>query len=780
MGLQAGTQLGTYEILSPLGSGGMGEVYRARDSKLGRDVAIKVLPERLARDPEALARFEREARAAAALSHPNVLGIHDFGRDGAVAYAVLELLDGTTFREWFAAGPLPPRKAAEAMIGVARGLAAAHARGIVHRDIKPENLFRTRDGGVKILDFGLAKQDPQAAGADLATAGATEPGVVLGTVGYMSPEQVRGLPADPRSDIFAFGAILLEAIAGRRVFQRDSHAETMVAILREEPPELPEEVRGLAAPLERIARRCLEKEKDERFQSALDLAFAIEAYTGPVRKTADIAHSRPEGAGRRSVAVLPFRDLAGGAENADLGLGLADATITELALVRSLLVRPTAAILPYRRHTIPPEEAGRALGVDAVVVGSFQRSGSRLRVTVQLVKTDGAQPLWGSKIDTTLDDIFEMQDQVSRRITEALEIELTASDERRLARPGQAGAAYALYLQGRIHLLQETREDVNAALEAFEKARMIDPSSALPFVGLADAYSRMAFTFDPEGGWYERAAEMTEKALAIDPMLPEGHYLKARLLWSPQRGFDHNAALTEFWAAAVARPSLNEAHHWLGSVLLHLAMFEEAQKELDQALAINPADVIAKANRAHCWHLEGRWKESAELAKDTVAGWSYNWARYQLAHALIRLSDRTAAAQAMVSPPHVSVREELFPPVRAILAALDHNPSEANRQIEVTVRSRKAFGHYHHAQYDIACTHALLGNREQALDWLTESSRNGFPCHRFFEIDPLLEPIRSEARFRRLIDELRAEGERYRALWRNLQTSSKGETSGRT
>ena len=772
MGLQAGTRLGTYEILSPLGSGGMGEVYRARDSRLGREVAIKVLPETLARDPEALARFEREARAAAALSHPNVLGIHDFGRDGSVAYAVLELLEGTTFREWFAAGPLPPRKAAEAMIGVARGLAAAHARGIVHRDVKPENLFRLRDGGVKILDFGLAKQDPDGAAADLATAGATEPGVVLGTVGYMSPEQVRGLLADPRSDIFAFGAILFEAIAGCRAFQRDSHAETMVAILKEEPPELPEETRGLAVPLERIARRCLEKEKEERFQSARDIAFALEAYAGVVRETADIAPGSRTGSGRRSVAVLPFQDLARDAPDPDLGLGLADATITELALLRSLLVRPTAAILSYRARPVAPEEAGRALGVDAVVVGSFQRAGSRLRVTVQLVRSEDGEPLWASKIDTSLDDIFDMQDRVSRRIAEALEVELTASDERRLGRAVQpAAGAYALYMKGRIYLLHEGRAQVDAAIDSFEQARQIDPSSALPFIGLADAYARMAFTYDPDGGWYERAIEMSEKALQIDPQLPEGRYIRGRLLWSPQRGFDHAGALRELAAAAAARPGLNEAHHWLASVLLHVGMLDEAATEYERALAINPEDMIALVHLGLVRLYEGRWRETVDVSKQLAARADQSWTQYQLVHGLLRLGD---LEEASVSIEHASrrfEREELFYPLRAILAALSGDSLEARRQIDLTIQNRRAFGHYHHAQYDIACVHALLGDQDAALDWLGQAAGNGFPCYVFFQRDPLLESIRSETRFRELIDRLRTECEGYRALWQSFSSA---------
>ncbi len=283
MTLSAGTRLGPYEILSPLGAGGMGEVYRARDTKLGRDVAIKVLPGRLAADAESLSRFEREARAVAALSHPNILAIHDFGTDGGVTYAVMELLEGETLRAALSGGALPVRKATDVAREIARGLAAAHERGIVHRDLKPENIFVTRDGRVKILDFGLAKSvSAGAAPAETRSprvSSYTEPGTVLGTVDYMSPEQVRGEPLDPRSDIFSFGAVLYEMLSGRRAFEKGTVAETMAAILREEPPEIGGSGRAIPPGLYRVLRHCLEKNPESRFQSSSDAAFALESLT---------------------------------------------------------------------------------------------------------------------------------------------------------------------------------------------------------------------------------------------------------------------------------------------------------------------------------------------------------------------------------------------------------------------------------------------------------------------------------------------------------------------
>jgi serine/threonine protein kinase len=285
--LAAGSRLGPYEIIAPLGAGGMGEVYRARDSRLGREVAIKVLPERLAADPESRERFEREARAVASLSHPNILAIHDFGVEAGVAYSVTELLEGETLRGRIGDSPMPARKVLEFARQMARGLAAAHEKGIVHRDLKPENIFVTGDGQVKILDFGLAKI---AAGEGmpltemLTLQGGTTPGTVMGTMGYMSPEQVRGQPADHRTDLFSFGAIVYEMLSGRRAFRRDTAADTMSAILKEEPPELSGIQAGIAPGLERLVHHCLEKSPAERFQSARDLAFHLEAIstvTGP-------------------------------------------------------------------------------------------------------------------------------------------------------------------------------------------------------------------------------------------------------------------------------------------------------------------------------------------------------------------------------------------------------------------------------------------------------------------------------------------------------------------
>ncbi|HET6372921.1 MAG TPA: protein kinase [Candidatus Polarisedimenticolia bacterium] len=336
MTLTPGTRLGPYEILAPIGAGGMGEVYRARDTRLDRDVAIKVLPNRLAEDADALARFEREAKAVAALSHPNILAIHDVGRSDGISFAVTELLEGETLRSRLGSGALPSRKAIEYAVQIARGLNAAHEKGIVHRDLKPDNVFVTRDGRVKILDFGLARQaqTPLGSGGTQSPTmlPGTEPGTVMGTVGYMSPEQVRGQPADHRADIFSFGAILFEMISGQRAFAGDSAVETMNAILKEDPKEVSETARSMPPALDRIVRHCLEKNPEERFQSCRDLAFDLESLS-----SASTTSAVAVGTQRRARA--PLRAL-----------------LAALVVIAAI----AAAYLAGRKAAAPPEATGHA------------------------------------------------------------------------------------------------------------------------------------------------------------------------------------------------------------------------------------------------------------------------------------------------------------------------------------------------------------------------------------------------------------------------------------
>ena len=779
--LRSGVRLGPYELIALIGAGGMGEVYRARDTRLRREVAIKVLPASFASDSDRLRRFEQEAQAAVALNHPNILVLFDIGAHQGRPYMVTELLEGETLREKLGLGALSERQVLDYSLQVARGLGAAHAKGIVHRDLKPENLFVTKDERIKLLDFGLAKlADPElsegSSRVQTMTAN-TQPGAVLGTIGYMSPEQVRGESADPRSDLFAFGAILYEMVSGRRAFRGKAMIETMNSILNDHPPAVPS-VSRLTLAVERIARRCLEKQSRNRFQLAEDVVLALEAASEPAATEPDPRTPSPGVAdepAERSVAVLPFKDLAGGPENVHLGLGLADAIITELAEMKSLLVRPTAAILHYQDRSVPPEQAGQKLGVDAVLDGSFQRAGSRLRVTVQLIGTAKGRPLWGTKIDTSLDDVFRMQDDVSRKVAEALSVQLTPTEERHVARPASpAGPAYEQYLQGKLHLYQESLAEVNAAIDCFEQARKADPEFALAWAGLSEAYARLAFTFQPEGDWHLRAEETCDAALALDPGLPEGHYLRARLLWSPERGFDHASALRELVAAVAARPNLDQAHQWLGTVLLHLTLLEDGMEAFERATTINPQDMISFTLSGFCRYLQGRFSEANEISEDSVRRSPSAWARYQLALSQIQLDQLDAAKRNIDQASRQFPESVFFHTIHGLIAALGGDHETAHRQIQLTVQNKKAFGHYHHAQYDVACIYALLDEHEQALDWLDQAARNGFPCHSFFEIDPMLSSLHGEARFVQLMRSLGAECDGYRRLYAELRPPTQG------
>jgi TolB-like protein len=761
--LPAGAALGPYQVVALLGSGGMGEVYRARDPRLGREVAVKVIRDR-APTPEALRRFDQEARAAGALNHPNLLAVYDVGVQGGAPFVVTELLEGQTLRERLRCGRLPVAEALALLRQVLAGVGAAHQKGIVHRDLKPENLFLTVDGRVKILDFGLAKRlDLPLLGEDALTGA----GTVLGTVGYTAPEQLCGQPAMAASDLFALGAVLYEMVSGRKAFAGATALETIGLVLAGEPPPLA--VAGAPAGLTRLLRRCLAKRPAERYGSVRELLADLDALASGDSDAATASAPPPA---RPSIAVLPFRDLASEPASAHLRLGLADATITELAHHRALVVRPTSAIVRFQDLPVDATAAGRELGVETVVDGSFLRAGGRLRVTLQLVRATDGVSTWGTKIEGDAEDLFALQDEVARQVASAL-LPATSSAAAPPPRPAAApaGNAYDLYLQGRSRLVRESLSDYVAAINWFERARDSDPSFALGWAGLADAYARMTFNFQPEGDWHLRAQAACDEALRLAPGLPEGLHARGRLRWTPQQGWDHAGAIRDLHAAVAAVPGFADAHQRLGTVLYHVGLIAEGEAHLERVMAINPGHVTGLGQLSFCRYHQGRFAEvlapSLEVAR-TMAPWDL----YQAALCQLRLGlDADAAAMA------TRIDEEqawhpLAAAIRGLLAARRGDEPAACEAARQVTANRAAWGHYHHAQYDVACIHALLGEPDAAVDELAAAADNGYPCGPFFAVDPLLASLHRTPRFEALLARLRAEREGHARLYAELRAAA--------
>jgi serine/threonine protein kinase/Tfp pilus assembly protein PilF len=763
-----------YTIEREVGVGGMSRVFLAEERRFRRKVVVKALPPDLAEEINA-SRFEREIEIAARLQHPQIVPLFTAGDADGVPFYTMPFIDGETLAARLSRGPLSSRDTIDVLRDVAKALAFAHAQGVIHRDIKPANILLTT-GSAVVTDFGVAKAlaaagtvGPERGSAEnLRTL--TQLGMAIGTPTYMAPEQAAGdTNTDHRADIYAFGCVAFEMLIGSPPFTAGSLAALFAAHLTQKPVDVRERRADVPPSLAELIARCLEKDPVARPRSAAEVLESLERASTEL-SISRVATPPPRPTDRASIAVLPFKDLAADPSNEHLGIGLADAAITDLASVKALLVRPTSAILPYRARGTDALQAARDLSVDAVVDGSFQRAGNRLRITVQLIEARTGNSLWGTKLTTSLDDIFVMQDEVSHRIVDALEIELTRPERDSLGRLAPVrGDANEAYFRGRLHLFTETLEEANRAIDWFKKALEIDPSFAKAYAGLADAYARMAFTWVPDADWYARAEEMCERALSLDPNLAEGRYLRGRLVWAPAMGFDHAAAMREFAAAMAAQPSLNEVHHWMGIVLLHVSMIEEAAACFERALAINPHDRIAKMNLSFPAYLTGRFQQSLAIAEECGREFTSAWNLYIQALAQIQLGRLDSADQTTEDAVRRFPGEVLFHPVRALTAALRGDRARALHQVEVTVRNQKAFGHYHHAQYDVACVYAQLGEVGLAVQWLTDAARNGFPCVTIFERDPLLAGIRSDARFTSLIADTKTECERYAALYRELR-----------
>lgn len=614
MTLAPGTKLGPYEILSTLGAGGMGEVYRARDSRLARDVAVKILPPAVAGDADRLRRFQLEACAASALNHPNVLTIYDVGTDEGIPYFVSELLEGETLRDRLRRGELPTVQAVELALQVASGLAAAHEKGIVHRDLKPENLFLTRDARMKILDFGLAKQEePFVSDPNRSTVpthrflpALTEPGAVLGTVGYMAPEQVRGLPSDHRADIFGFGVVLYEMLTGERAFQRDSAVETLMAVLHDAPAQLAADDRRLAPDLKAVIAHCLEKEPAGRFQSARDLAFALKLPGSRTPSTTGAAHV-PEGP-RASVAVLPFRNMSSDREAEYFSDGMTEEIINALMKIDNLRVAARTSSFAFKGRDEDIRAIGERLGVRAILEGSVRQAAGKLRVMVQLINTADGYQLWSERYDRSLEDVFAVQDEIARAIAETLEVRLLHREDSPLVKHGtRHPEAYDLFLKGRYFFNQRS---AMRAIEKFEAAIAIDPDFAPAYTGLADAYGIFAFYGGiPSQEAFAKARAAVRKANELSPDSAEVH-LSAGII-EHYFGWDLEREVRELKEAVRRSPQSAAPSYWLGLVLAQTD-FDEGLAHSRRAALLEPLYPAAVAGVAWPYIYTRRYAEGAE------------------------------------------------------------------------------------------------------------------------------------------------------------------------
>ncbi|MBI3666374.1 MAG: protein kinase [Acidobacteria bacterium] len=778
MPLGSGTRLGPYEILAPLGAGGMGEVYRARDPRLGREVAIKVLPEHLANNPEALARFEREARAVAALSHPNILASFDCGTDQGICYAVTELLEGETLRSRLGRAELTWTRAIEIGAAVADGLSVAHSKGITHRDLKPENIFLTSDGRVKILDFGLARWRPASpSSGDTATATATEPGTILGTVGYMSPEQVRGVSADAPSDIFSLGCVLYEMVAGQRAFARPTAADTLAAILNNDPPPLADTGKQAPPELEGILNHCLEKNPEQRFQSARDLAFALRATGGaglpwdrrsrlsvkpawkPVLAVLALVALAAglylfislRGRSARaieSLAVLPFVNTGANPDAEYLSDGITETLISNLSQLPNLRVMSRSSVFRYKGRDVDPQTAAQALKVQAIVTGRVTQRGDSLAISAELVDARDSSQIWGEQYNRKLADILAVQQEISREISDRLRLKLSGEQKKQLARRSTTNPeAYQLYLKGRYYSEKLTVEGFKRAVELLDQAIEKDPGYALAYAGLADAYVNMVDVFLPPKEVFPKIKEAARRALELDETLAEAHATLANAKFGYD--WDWPGAEREYKRAIELNPGYAKAHEWYGNNLLtSLGRFDEAVAEVKRAQELDPLSLEVQFFAGVTFYWARRYDQAMEELHRTlemdpnmppahaVLGWTYE-----------QKGDRPKAISELQKARELAD----LPVMQASLASLYALAGRHAEARKILADLEELSKHRYVSWYDIALIRLALGEKAQALECLDKAFEQRSQWLANLKIDPRLDALRSHPKFPELV-----------------------------
>ncbi len=730
-----GQTVSHYRIKSKLGSGGMGVVYEAEDTKLGRHVALKFLPTEMAQDAASLERFQREARAASALNHPGICTVYEIDQHGGQHFIAMELLEGETLAERVRRGPLDAGPLLDLGIQIADALESAHAKGIVHRDLKPANIFVNVRSQAKVLDFGLAKIErvrPAGTAEHSEAPTAVQPnelttaGTTMGTVSYMSPEQARGQVTDARTDLFSLGTVLYQAATGTLPFQGETSAVVFEAILNREPPPIGQAKPALPAELNRILGKALEKDRGLRYQTATDLKTDLlrlrrDTDSGG-RRAAELTDSRPGVAAKppeRSVAVLYFENLSGVKEDEYLRDGVTEDIITELSKIKGLKILSRPTVLPYRDKSVTAAQVGQQLKAAFVLAGSIRRAGNRLRISSQLLDAQTDSLLWSERYDREMADVFDVQDEIARKIAGALRVQLSPQEQEAIsAKPTENLQAYDLFLRGKSYARRLTRQDFEFALQMFENAVALDPGFALAHAALANTCAQFHYHYEREPAWIERAVAASRRASALGKDAPEIKVAEAWILYADGK-YDDTIRLIR--QAVERKPDVEGGYYLLGRALFAAGKYQEVADLAEAGIAASGEDYNIYVPIINALGALGKSEALRNLVQQRV----------QVLEAHLRKMPEDARGRTLLATDYTQ------------MGRADEAVREAN--LAIALRPNDAV-----VLYNVACTFGKLGRAQEALAALKKAWEAGFKDASWVRRDPDLSILHGDPEFEKL------------------------------